>query len=100
MVVKGQPLASYYSRDIASPQQAYLYAWTPSSGCGATATPAQKDLAARQVTQARDYLEFLGLTAPQIADLARVRREEREVTLGAPASGVVLERNVSEGIAL
>ena len=25
-VAKGQPLASYYSRDIASPQQAYLYA--------------------------------------------------------------------------
>jgi Cu(I)/Ag(I) efflux system membrane fusion protein len=96
-VAKGQPLASYYSRDIASPQQAYLYAVDAEQRLGATATTAQKDLAAIQVTQARDYLEFLGLTAPQIADLTRSRREEREVTLGAPASGVVLERNVSEG---
>ena len=52
---------------------------------------------ARQLTQARDYLEYLGLTAPQIADLGRSRQEGREVTLGAPASGIVLERNVSEG---
>ena len=96
-VAKGQPLASYYSRDIASPQQAYLYALDAQQRLGPTATAAQKDLTALQVTQARDYLEFLGLTAPQIADLAKSRREEREVTLGAPASGLVLERNVSEG---
>lgn len=97
MVAAGQPLASYYSRDIASPQQAYLYAVDAQQRLGGSATAAQKDLAALQVTQARDYLEFLGLTAPQIADLASSRREGREVTLGAPASGVVLERNVSEG---
>jgi Cu(I)/Ag(I) efflux system membrane fusion protein len=97
MLAKGQPLASYYSRDIASPQQAYLYAVDAQQRLPGTATEAQKELVARQVTQARDYLEFLGLTAPQIADLASSRREEREVTLGAPASGVVLERNVSEG---
>ena len=94
---KGQPLASYYSRDVSSPQQAYLYALDAEQRLPGTATAAQKELAAKQVKQARDYLEFLGLTAPQIADLARSRQEEREVTLGAPASGVVLERNVSEG---
>jgi Cu(I)/Ag(I) efflux system membrane fusion protein len=97
IVAAGQPLASYYSRDVSSPQQAYLYALDAEQRLPATAAAAQKDLAARQVTQARDYLEFLGLTAPQIAGLAGSRREEREVTLGAPASGVVLERNVSEG---
>ena len=60
MVVKGQPLASYYSRDVTSPQQAYLYALDAQQRLPATATAEQKDLAARQVTQARDYLEFLG----------------------------------------
>jgi Cu(I)/Ag(I) efflux system membrane fusion protein len=93
----GQPLASYYSRDVASPQQAYLYALDAQSRLPATATAAQRDLAALQTSQARDYLEYLGLTSPQIAVLAAARREEREVTLGAPASGLVLERNVSEG---
>ena len=96
-VTKGQPLASYYSRDVTSPQQAYLYALDGEQRLGGSATEAQKDLAARQVTQTRDYLEFLGFTAPQIAVLARSRREEREVTLAAPAAGVVLERDVSEG---
>jgi membrane fusion protein, copper/silver efflux system len=97
LVVRGQPLASYYSRDVASPQQAYLYALDAEQRLPRTAAATQKDLAASQVVQARDYLEFLGLTAPQIADLARLRQEGREVTLGAPAPGVVLKRNASEG---
>jgi Cu(I)/Ag(I) efflux system membrane fusion protein len=97
MVVQGQPLASYYSRDATSPQQAYLYALDAQQRLPVTASAEQKALSARQLAQARDYLEYLGLTAPQIADLGRLRQEGREVTLGAPASGIVLKRNVSEG---
>ena len=37
------------------------------------------------------------MTGRQIADLEHTRLEGREVTLGAPASGVVLERKVTEG---
>jgi RND family efflux transporter MFP subunit len=98
-VTKGQALAAYYSRDIASPQQAYLYAWDSDDRIRAskTASLEQRELAAKQVKQARDYLEFLGMTARQIADLERYRQEGREVTLGAPTAGVVLERKVSEG---
>lgn len=96
-VVKGQSLASYYSRDITTPQQAYLYALDAQQRLATNATEEQKDLAAKQLIQARDYLEFLGLTAPQIAELATSRQEAREVTLGAPASGLVLQRNVSAG---
>jgi Cu(I)/Ag(I) efflux system membrane fusion protein len=96
-VVKGQPLASYYSRDASSPQQAYLYALEAERGLQSTATAQQKDLAARQLAQARDYLASLGLTAPQIANLAKSREEQPQVIIGAPASGIVLERNVSEG---
>jgi RND family efflux transporter MFP subunit len=96
-VTKGQPLASYYSRDASSPQQAYLYALEAEEGLQNTATATQKDLAARQLVQARDYLESLGLTAPQIADLAKSGEEQPQVIIGAPASGIVVERNVSEG---
>lgn len=98
-VTKGQPLASYYSRDIASPQQAYLYALDSYERVRTSAsTPAeQKELAAKQVKQTRDYLEFLGMTDRQIGDLEHTRQESREVTFGAPASGVVLERKISEG---
>ena len=103
LVVKGQPLASYYSRDASSPQQAYLYALDAEQRLQSNAMAAQnavatqKDLATRQLAQARDYLEFLGFTASQIADLAKSRKEQPDITLGAPASGIVLERNVSEG---
>jgi Cu(I)/Ag(I) efflux system membrane fusion protein len=98
-VAKGQALASYYSRELASPQQAYLYALDSLQRVRLSPTSAQeqKDLAAKQVIQARDYLEFLGMTDPQIVDLEHLRQESREVTLGAPAAGVVLERKVAEG---
>ena len=56
-VAKGQALASYYSRELASPQQAYLYALDSLERV--RGSQEQKDLAAKQVTQTRDYLEFL-----------------------------------------
>jgi RND family efflux transporter MFP subunit len=98
-VAKGQALASYYSRDIYSPQQAYLYAKDSLDRIRVSkaATPEQTSLADKQLKQARDYLEFIGMTGPQIADLEHSGQESREVTLGAPVSGVVLERRVSEG---
>jgi len=95
VVSKGQPLASYYSRELASPQQAYLYALASLERV--SGSQEQKDLALKQVRQTRDYLEFLGMTDRQIADLERSREESRDVVLGAPAAGVVLERKVSEG---
>jgi Cu(I)/Ag(I) efflux system membrane fusion protein len=94
-VAKGQALASYYSRELASPQQAYLYALE--SLDRVRGPQEQKDLAAKQVRQTRDYLEFLGMTDRQVADLERSRQEGRDVVLGAPAAGVVLERKVTEG---
>jgi Cu(I)/Ag(I) efflux system membrane fusion protein len=99
LVVKGQALATYYSRDITAPQQAYLYALDSLERLGTASNPSpeQKTLAAKQVTQARDYLQFLGMTDRQIADLEHLRVEGRDVTLGAPVSGVVLERKVNQG---
>ena len=96
-VAKGQALASYYSRELAAPQQAYLYALDSLQRLSPASAQEQRDLAAKQVLQARDYLEFLGMTGPQIVDLEHIRHESREVSLGAPAAGVVLERKVSEG---
>src|SRR5689334_22142405 len=95
IVGKGQALASYYSRELASPQQAYVYALDSLERV--RGSQEQKDLAAKQVAQTRDYLEFLGMTDRQITELDRTRQESREVILGAPAAGVVLERKISEG---
>jgi RND family efflux transporter MFP subunit len=96
-VRKGQPLASYYSLDIITPQQAYLYAFDSFHRLHTSATSEQRELAAKQMSEARDYLEFIGMTDQQITELERNRQEGREVTVGSPATGYVLERKVSEG---
>src|SRR6185369_7054873 len=72
-VSKGQALAAYYSRDLASPQQGYLYAFDSyRKVVGSTsATQDQKGLATKQLQQTRDALEFLGLSEHQIAGLER-----------------------------
>jgi Cu(I)/Ag(I) efflux system membrane fusion protein len=98
-VSKGQTLGGYYSRDIASPQQGYLYAVDSLQRVAASkdATREQKVLAEKQVEQARDALTFVGLSERQITGLEHSRTEDREVRLTAPVSGVILERRTAEG---
>jgi len=98
-VSKGQALAAYYSRDLASPQQGYLYAADSLERLTASksATKEQRVLADKQLEQARDTLAFLGLSERQITGLKQSRREERDVMLTAPAAGVILERRTAEG---
>jgi Cu(I)/Ag(I) efflux system membrane fusion protein len=98
-VSRGQALGAYYSRDIASPQQGYLYAADSVERVAASksATKEQRVLAEKQLEQARDALAFLGLSERQITGLEQSRREERDVMLSAPAAGVILERRTAEG---
>ena len=98
-VSKGQALAAYYSRDLASPQQGYLYAADALDRVAASksASKEQRVLAEKQLEQARDTLAFLGLSEHQIAGLKQSRREERDVMLTAPAAGVILQRRTGEG---
>jgi Cu(I)/Ag(I) efflux system membrane fusion protein len=98
-VSKGQNLAAYYSREIALPQQAYLYAADSLERVVAlkSATEEQRVQAEKQLEQAHDALTFLGLSERQIKGLEQSRREESEVMLSAPAEGVILERRTAEG---
>jgi Cu(I)/Ag(I) efflux system membrane fusion protein len=98
-VSKGQALAAYYSRDLASPQQGYLYAADALDRVAASksATGEQRVLAEKQLEQARDTLAFLGLSDRQITGLKQSRREERDVMLTAPTAGMVVERRTGQG---
>ena len=98
-VSKGQALAAYYSRDLASPQQGYLYAADSLERVKSSksASEEQRVLAEKQLEQARDTLAFLGLNDRQITGLKQSRREERDVMLTAPTAGVILERRTGEG---
>jgi RND family efflux transporter MFP subunit len=98
-VKKGQKLAAFYSKDVASPQQAYLFALQSyeRSRQSASATADQFELAARQLAVARDNLQFIGMGEAQIEALGRTHREIFDVNLTAPDEGQILERNVAVG---
>jgi Cu(I)/Ag(I) efflux system membrane fusion protein len=98
-VKKGQKLAAFYSKDVASPQQAYLFALQSydRSRQSPSATADQFELAARQLAVARDNLQFIGIGEAQIEALGRTHREIFDVNLTAPDAGQILERNVAVG---
>jgi RND family efflux transporter MFP subunit len=98
-VTKGQNLASFYSRDISAPQQAYLYALESYDKLLSRSPPNadQLDLAGRQLAIARDNLQFVGMQSGQIDEVGRLRRESPDVFLTSPCSGQILERNVAVG---
>ncbi len=98
-VKKGQELAAFYSKEVSSPQQSYVYALESYERLKKAASPPpdQLALATQQVATARDNLQFVGMGEAQIEELSRTRREIFDVNLTAPAAGLILERNVAVG---
>jgi Cu(I)/Ag(I) efflux system membrane fusion protein len=82
-VKKGEPLLEIYSPDLVATQEEYLNALEGG----------QKPLAA----MARRRLELWGVPADEIRGLEKTRKAHETLTLPAPISGRVLERNVLEG---
>ncbi len=81
-VKQGEPLLSIYSPMLVSAQQEYLNVMDDKVGLAAAA---KKRLALWDITEA------------QIERLAKTGKPERTVTLFAPASGWIMEREISTG---
>jgi Cu(I)/Ag(I) efflux system membrane fusion protein len=98
-VQRGDKLASFYSRDIAAPQQAYIYALESYERLRRAASPPadQLTLATQQLANARDTLLYIGIGEPQLAEIDRTHRESSDLDLSAPAAGLILERRVNAG---
>ena len=98
-VKRGDRLSAFFTRDLASPQQAYVYALQSYEVLKGSPAPApdQLTLATQQLTTTRDNLQFLGMSDSQIEELGRTRREIADIDLSAPADGVILERHVAVG---
>lgn len=84
-VTKGQVLLRLYSADIAAAGAQFLTDLSISGRDGA-------------VGGARQRLENLGLSSRVIADIERTRKVPLSVTWHAPRDGIVLERNVVDGM--
>ena len=82
-IQQGEPLMKIYSPELLTAQREFLNA----------AQSGNSNL----ITATRRRLELLDVTADQIASLAHTNEPERTVTLYAPTSGYVVERNIAAG---
>jgi len=96
-VKMGQPLLTVYSPDLLSAQQEYVTALQTVDKLGPDADADARKGANDLADSARRRLELWDVSEGQIDRLERTRQVEKYVTLYAPMSGVVIERNISAG---
>jgi membrane fusion protein, copper/silver efflux system len=100
LVKKDEVLATCYAPEFQGAEQAYFYAlhaldrFTASGKEGSDQTAITKI----SVKQAADGLRNLGMGDVQIQTLARDRQYTENIEIRSPATGFVLERNVSAGL--
>jgi membrane fusion protein, copper/silver efflux system len=94
-VTRGQRMAEFYSQDLSTPQQGYLYALDSLQRL--KPGDPQMPLATQQLATARENLRFAGVSDGQIDALGRLRREFLDIGLAAPVSGRILEKRATAG---
>ena len=108
MVQKGEPLVSVYSPELFSAEQEFLQALRPvptGAGSGmagmgsASGGPGASSMDPELAAAARQRLRLWDITSAQIDAIARSGKPLESVPILAPASGVVVEKNVVEGSA-
>lgn len=89
-VAEGQTLFSLYSPELYAAQLEHVTA-TRHQAAGASPT------VAALLQSSRQRLRLLGMSEQQVADVERRGEAQEHVPIPAPASGVVIEKNVVEG---
>ncbi len=96
-VKKGEHMANIYSPEMIAAQEEFLQARkavkTISNGSQILKSTAQATLAA-----ARDKLRLYGLSNNQINEIENLKKIPDHITILAPASGVVVDKHVNEGM--
>jgi RND family efflux transporter MFP subunit len=96
-VERGQPLFTIYSPDLVSTQQEYLLARKAAVQLGASRFEETRQGAASMLSAAKTRLMLWDVTDDELANLERTGEPSRTLTVYAPTSGVVLERNAFGG---
>ena len=94
MVQKGQPLVTVYGREYMTTQRAYLYALRGMETAPQVPAGDFQDKPGFALEEARLNLQNLGFEKAQIQQLAETRQVLLDVTLTAPAAGIIVARNV------
>jgi len=96
-IQKGQALFTIYSPDLVSTQNEYLLARRAQRQLDASRFEETRQGAASMLAAARARLALWDISEAQIAELERTGEPRKTLTLYAPSSGVVLERNAFSG---
>lgn len=97
-VRKGDHLVSLYSPALLSAQEELLQALVSSKKLGVSANQTVKRSTDRTVRAAREKLRLLGLSPEQIRIIESKNTPSDQLTIFSPIGGVVVEKNVSEGM--
>jgi len=90
LVNPGDPLFEIYSPELYSAQTEFLAALFAEPG-----TPSTEDHALLE--SARTKLKFYDISDAQIAELEKARQAKKTLTISAPISGFVVEKNIVAG---
>jgi Cu(I)/Ag(I) efflux system membrane fusion protein len=96
-VQEGQPLFTFYSPDLLSAQQEYVTALETAARLTPASDEDTRKGATDLVDSARRRLELWDVSEDQIWRLETTRNVQKYITIYAPMSGVVIERNISAG---
>jgi Cu(I)/Ag(I) efflux system membrane fusion protein len=92
-VREGQPLISVYGRDYMTAQRTFLYALAASKNPPPVASGDIQNLPAFTLQEARLVLQNMGFGVAQIEQISRTNQLMLDITLTAPATGVIISRN-------
>ena len=96
-VHRGQPLFTVYSPDLVATQREYLLALKAANQLGASQVEETREGAKSLLAATRERLRLWDVTDAQIEELTRTREPRQYLTVYAPTSGVITERNVFPG---
>jgi len=96
-VKRGDPLLTIYSPSLLSAQQEYVTALENRQKLAASSDADARKGAEDLATAARQRLQLWDVSEAQIDRVARTGQVEKYLTIYAPMSGVVIERNITAG---
>ena len=97
LVEKGQPLFTIYSPDLLATQTEYLIALKNQAQLASSSIPEVKAGADSLVDASKKRLALWDISGKQIDDLERKGEPQRTLTLYAPGSGFVIQKDIYEG---
>ncbi|MBA2686283.1 MAG: efflux RND transporter periplasmic adaptor subunit [Gemmatimonadaceae bacterium] len=99
-VRRAQPMLDVYSPELVAAEQELLVAGNFARSVRGSSVPGAPGASIDLVAAARRRLELWDISGAQIEDILRTGKARRSLTLHAPASGVVLQKNVVQGQAI